>query len=557
MMKLSFPYNPQLIEQIKTIPQRSWNPNDKTWEIPDEFLATAINYIRPHYPDVAQGLEDYALNAKSASPLLMELGESASTLDLTSPETKEIVEKVRNDLNLPYTLYPYQELCVAFMETAESKGILIADAMGLGKTIETIAWLSLHPELSSTVIVTPASVKLNWQRELQKWIPNSKVQVIKNGSDTFKDDQDFYIVNYDLIWRMEDKMLELDYKTLVLDEVTYIKEGKSKRTKMAKKLGKTAEKVIGLSGTPILNRPIEFFNFLNMTDSKLFSNLISFGTRYCGGKQISIPSRFGRRMIWNFNGATNLTELGTLLKPFTIRRLKSQVLTELPDKRREFLYLDLPKKFKTAYLANEKKLIWELSDVNAGASLQSTDILSLLGRLRHIIGQAKADVAKEYIQQFVNSGDKLLVFGHHHDVLDSLETYLSKEGINYVRADGSTNAENRDKAITKFQTDDKCLVFLATTAMGMGVTLTAASNALFIERQWSPGMEEQMEDRVHRIGQKRGVIVWYMQIEDTIDERMSKVVENKRGIITEILDESRGESIEGSSLVDEVLESYL
>ena len=93
--------------------------------------------------------------------------------------------------------------------------------------------------------------------------------------------------------------------------------------------------------------------------------------------------------------------------------------------------------------------------------------------------------------------------------------------------------------------------------MGMGVTLTAASNALFIERQWSPGMEEQMEDRVHRIGQKRGVIVWYMQIEDTIDERMSKVVENKRGIITEILDESRGESIEGSSLVDEVLESYL
>ena len=556
-MKLNFPYNPQLVEQIKTIPLRSWNPEDKTWAIPDEFLATAIQYIRPYYPDVAQGLEDYALNVKDTSPLLMELGESASTLDLQSTETKEIVQKIQDSLNLPHTLYPYQELCVAFMETAESKGILIADAMGLGKTIETLAWISLHPELSPTVIVTPASVKLNWYREIEKWLPNAKTQVIKNSNDTFKEDQDFYIINYDLIWRMEKKMLALDYNTLVLDEVTYIKESKSKRTKMAKKLGKTAKKVIGLSGTPILNRPIEFFNFLNMTDAKLFSNLISFGTRYCGGKQINIPSKWGRRMIWNFSGATNLTELGTLLKPFTIRRLKSQVLTELPDKRREFLYLDLPKKFKTAYLANEKKLIWELSDISTGASLQSTDILSLLGRLRHIIGQAKADIAKEYIQQFVNSGDKLLVFGHHHDVLDSLETYLQKERISYVRADGTTSAENRDKAITKFQTDDNCLVFLATTAMGMGVTLTAASNSLFVERQWSPSMEEQMEDRVHRIGQKRGVIIWYMQIEDTIDERMSKVVEKKRGIITEILDGEKGQAIEGNSLIDDVLQSYI
>ena len=556
-MKLNFPYNPQLVEQIKTIPLRSWNPEDKTWAIPDEFLATAIQYIRPYYPDVAQGLEDYALNVKATSPLLMELGESASTLDLQSTETKEIVQKIQDSLNLPHTLYPYQELCVAFMETAESKGILIADAMGLGKTIETLARISLHPELSPTVIVTPASVKLNWYREIEKWLPNAKTQVIKNSNDTFKEDQDFYIINYDLIWRMEKKMLALDYNTLVLDEVTYIKESKSKRTKMAKKLGKTAKKVIGLSGTPILNRPIEFFNFLNMTDAKLFSNLISFGTRYCGGKQINIPSKWGRRMIWNFSGATNLTELGTLLKPFTIRRLKSQVLTELPDKRREFLYLDLPKKFKTAYLANEKKLIWELSDISTGASLQSTDILSLLGRLRHIIGQAKADIAKEYIQQFVNSGDKLLVFGHHHDVLDSLETYLQKERISYVRADGTTSAENRDKAITKFQTDDNCLVFLATTAMGMGVTLTAASNSLFVERQWSPSMEEQMEDRVHRIGQKRGVIIWYMQIEDTIDERMSKVVEKKRGIITEILDGEKGQAIEGNSLIDDVLQSYI
>jgi len=556
-MKLNFPYNPQLVEQIKTIPLRSWNPEDKTWAIPDEFLATAIQYIRPYYPDVAQGLEDYALNVKATSPLLMELGESASTLDLQSTETKKIVQKIQDSLNLPHTLYPYQELCVAFMETAESKGILIADAMGLGKTIETLAWISLHPELSPTVIVTPASVKLNWYREIEKWLPDAKAQVIKNSNDTFKEDQDFYIINYDLIWRMEKKMLALDYKTLVLDEVTYIKEGKSKRTKMAKKLGKRSKKVLGLSGTPILNRPIEFFNFLNMTNAKLFANLVSFGTRYCGGKQISIPSRWGRRMVWNFSGATNLTELGNLLKPFTIRRLKSQVLTELPDKRREFLYLDLPKKFKTAYLANEKKLIWELSDISTGASLRSTDVLSLLGRLRHIIGQAKADIAKEYIQQFVNSRDKLLVFGHHHDVLDSLETYLQKERISYVRADGTTSAENRDKAITKFQTDDNCLVFLATTAMGMGVTLTAASNSLFVERQWSPSMEEQMEDRVHRIGQKRGVIIWYMQIEDTIDERMSKVVEKKRGIITEILDGEKGQAIESSSLIDDVLQSYI
>jgi SWI/SNF-related matrix-associated actin-dependent regulator 1 of chromatin subfamily A len=294
-----------------------------------------------------------------------------------------------------------------------------------------------------------------------------------------------------------------------------------------------------------------------MTNTKLFSNLTSFGTRYCGGKQITIPTPRGLRSIWKFDGATNLSELRNLLKPFTIRRLKSQVLTDLPDKRREFLYIDLPKTFRTKYLDIEKKLIWELGGLKAGAGLQSIDILALLGRLRHVVGLAKADVAKEYIQQFVDSGDKLLVFGHHHDVLDNLEIYLKKERISYVRADGSTNAENRDKAITKFQTDEKCLVFLATTAMGMGVTLTAASNALFIERQWSPSVEEQMEDRVHRIGQKRGVIIWYIQIEGTIDERMAKVVERKRDVITAILDDDRGQSIESSNLIDEVLQSYI
>ena len=554
-MKLNFPYNPALIEKIKTIPTRTWLPDEKAWQVSDEFADRAIGYIGEYYPQIANGLATLAEQTRGASAVLLELGGSASISDLKSPDALANVEDIRNKLSLPYDLFPYQELCVAYMEEVykEGNGILIADEMGLGKTIEAIAWLSLHPEIRPVMVVCPASVKQNWYREIKKWIPDANVQLIRNGKDTFESGNDFYVINYDLIWRLKD-IDSVNIESIIFDEVTAIKESKAKRSKTSKRLGRKAKYVIGLSGTPIMNRPIEFYNFLNMIAPKEFNNWVYFGTRYCGGRQI----RIGNRQIWQFSGATNLNELGKRLKSLMLRRKKEQVLTELPAKRRQTMYLELPYKYRKEYIKKEKDLIWSLDALKSDRSLQVPDVLAKLGLLRHAIGMAKVEIANSYIKQVTESDNKLVVFAHHQDVLNKLEENVKNAKIKYVRADGSTPTEDRQKYIDRFQEDDNCKVFLASSAMGMGITLTAASNALFVERQWSPSLEEQMEDRIHRIGQDRGVLIQYMQVENTFDERMAKVINNKREIMSQVLDsgsESNKVDMEDSA-IDEVLKSY-
>ena len=554
-MKLNFPYNPALIEKIKTIPTRTWLPDEKAWEVSDAFAALAISLIRGFYPEIANGLSNLTEQTKGTSAALLELGGAASVSDLTDPATITYVNDIRNSLSLPYDLFPYQELCVAYMEEVykEGKGVLIADEMGLGKTIETIAWLSMHKEIRPAMIICPASVKQNWYREIKKWIPDADVQLIRNGKDEFELDKDFYVINYDLIWRMED-IDKINIESIVFDEVTAIKESKAKRSKTAKVLGRKAKYIIGLSGTPIMNRPIEFYNFLNMISPKQFNNWVYFGTRYCGGRQI----RVGKRQIWQFSGATNLDELGKRLKSLMLRRKKSQVLTELPEKRRQNIYLELPSKYRKEYIKTEKDLVWSLEQVKSNRNLQIPDVLAKLGLIRHTIGMAKVDLAGNYIKQVVEGDNKLVVFAHHRAVLDKLEETVRQAKIKYVRADGSTANENRQKYIDIFQEDENCMVFLASSAMGMGVTLTAASNALFVERQWSPALEEQMEDRVHRIGQNNGVLIQYMQVEKTFDEKMAKVIDSKREIMQQVLDSNfentRVDTEE--SAIDEVLKSY-
>ena len=552
-MKVQFPYNPILIDEIKSIPGRSWDPADKSWSFPDEYLGLAIQTIAPHYPEIAASLNEYALKEESTSPALLDISNAASVSDLTTVEANNLVERIRERLQLPHKLYPYQELCVAFLEAVEARGALVADAMGLGKTVETLAWLSLYPKRRPVMIVAPASVKRNWYREIQKWLPDEPIQLINSSKDEFEADKNFYIINYDLIWRMEEKIYDLSISTTIFDEVTAIKESKAKRSKVAKQIGKDSKYVLGLSGTPILNRPIEFFNFLNLIKPDQFSNYFKFGLRYGNPKSINIK---GGRKIWSFPGATNLQELRNLLKPIMIRRSKQQVLTELPDKRRETLYLDLPSKLTKEYRTTERDLIQQLKDFKQDPNLQKSDLLATLAALRHIVGHAKVENACEFIRTFVDSGDKLVVFGHHRDVLDAIETILKQENIKFVRADGSTKNEDRQERIDIFQNNPEYQIFLATTAMGMGVTLTAASNSLFVERQWSPAMEEQMEDRLHRIGQKRGVIAWYLQVENTVDERMEKIVREKRSILEQVLDANEEEILE-RSVVNEILETYV
>ena len=557
-MLVQFPYNKELIDEIKSIPGRKYRPNDRGWEIPEAFLPTAAEMIRPHYPNIADTINDY-FTLTSDGPTLEDMSTAKVEEDLSESDSLKILEDIRERLNTPSPLYSYQELAVAFLEARiGTRGALIGDQPGLGKTIEALAFCSLHPQVNPILVVTQASIKRNWYREVEKWLPGTSIQIIDQGKDKVASDADVVIVNYDLIWRanIEKQLLAREFQIVIFDEVTYLKERSAKRTKAARKLGKAAEFTIGLSGTPILNRPIEFYTFLNMISPKQFSSQFQFGMRYCNGYH----NGFG----YTFKGASRVSELRQLIHPLMIRRRKDEVLTELPEKSRQNIYIDMPGSYFQNYRAAELDLVQSLKSLspdaeeNDDASQEYENkrmwLLSKLNFLRHLVGLAKAEAAEEIITNFVDSGEKLVVFGHHHDVMDAMDTYLTKKKIGHVKVDGRTPNQDRQALIDRFQEEDDCMVFLASTAMGMGVTLTAASNALFVERQWTPGMEEQMEDRIHRIGQNRGVFIHYMQVENSIDAKMAKLVEYKRDVLAAVLDgekqRDRGESIINELLSD-------
>ena len=550
-MLIKFPYNKELIEEIKNIPGRTYSPTDKGWIIPDQFLIMAAEMIQPYYPFIADTVRDYSTIFTPPSTTT-DMTMARDIDDLDERRSKKAVKEIRDRLQMPYELYPYQEIAVAFLEERNkvSRGALVGDQPGLGKTIEALSWLSLNPK-RPVLVITQASIKRNWYREIEKWLPGSIIQILNQGKDVINPDADFVIINYDLIWRkgIEAQLLKRKFPVVIYDEVTSIKEPSAKRTKTAKKIGRRAEFNIGLSGTPILNRPIEFYNILNLIDPKQFTSHFKFGMRYCNGHH----NGFG----YVFKGSSHINELREQIKPLMIRRLKEDVLTELPAKSRRTIYIDMPGKYYQDYIAAENNLVETLQALPSGKVSQEYEdnrmwLLSKLNYLRHIVGLAKAEEAEEIIKNFVDAGEKLVVFAHHHDVMDLMDEYLTKDKVNHVKVDGRTELKNRQTAIDTFQDDPECMVFLASTAMGMGVTLTAASNALFVERQWTPGIEEQMEDRLHRIGQTNGVLVHYMQVEHSLDEKMDRLVENKRAVLNEVLDGEINRD-KGDSIINELL----
>ena len=554
-MLIRFPYNKDLIEDIKTIPGRKYEPNERGWNIPDAFLPTAADMVRIYYPNIADTITDF-YNLTSPIPIIEDIAQSKDEEDLDTQYSVEILEDVRKRLDVPHPLYPYQEVAVAFLEARlDTKGAMIGDQPGLGKTIEALAWLSLQPKARPVLVVTQASIKRNWYREIEKWMPESTIQILDQGKDKLDPEASVVIVNYDLIWRenIEKQLLSRNFKVIIFDEVTYLKERTAKRTKSAKKISRKAKFTLGLSGTPILNRPIEFYTFLNIISPKQFPSQFKFGMRYCNGYH----NGFG----YTFKGASRTDELRQIIQPLMIRRRKNEVLTELPDKVRRDIFVDMPGDYYQDYMSAERDLVYSLRSLNEKDTVSEEFeennmwVLSKLNYLRHLVGLAKAEISEETIQNFVDAGEKLVVFCHHHDVIDNIEQYLIKKKVDYAKVDGRTPTQNRQEMIDKFQDNENCMVFLASTAMGMGVTLTAASNALFVERQWTPGLEEQMEDRIHRIGQDKGVVIHYMQIENSIDEKMSKLVEYKRHILDEILDGKRKRD-RGDSIINDLLAEY-
>jgi hypothetical protein len=323
-----------------------------------------------------------------------------------------------------------------------------------------------------------------------------------------------------------------------------IKSTGAKRTKAVKKLAKGIRHVIGLTGTPIVNRPIEVFNILYIIDKTAIPNFHTFTRRYCAAKF----NGFG----WDYSGASNTKELHNLLtSSIVLRRRKEDVLTSLPPKIRSFVPLSLDN--QAEYEAAEEDLISYLLETEGKAAAnraKSSPALVRISKLRMLAARGKLEQAIDWISD-TTANHKLVVFGVHREIIDPVFEHFKKVAVKIA---GDVSETDRQKAIDRFQTDPKVRLFVGQVeAAGVGITLTAASHIAFLELPWTPGSVLQAEDRIHRIGQEQPCVIYYLMAARTIDEDMAKLIDKKRSILNAVLDGSHDAS---PTILTELLAIY-
>jgi len=433
-------------------------------------------------------------------------------------------------LALDAALMPFQRSGVAFAVRRGGR-VLIGDDMGLGKTIQAIATCCAFREDWPVLIVVPNSVRFVWADELERWIPDigpGGVNVVKTSQDVsgLSGPASFHIVTYGLLSRaspIRDLLrTQSRFKIVVVDESHLIKNRTASRTKEILQIVRQASRTILLSGTPALARPVELFTQIEAVEPGLFKSFSAFTSRYCAPKW----TPFGM----DFNGASNLDELHVLLRPLMVRRLKSEVLTELPAKRRQRIQIEV----EPAAASNCSHLKEEMQACETEDPMRKHE---LLVQMYKETSRAKEGPASEYVEDLLQGGCKFIVFGHHLAMLDALEAAANRNKVKSIRIDGSVNAAERLRRVNEFQSSESVRVaILGLQAAGVGITLTAASTVVFAELHWTPGVLVQAEDRAHRIGQKSSVNVHYLVASGTIDDIIWPSVSRKVEVVSKMCD---------------------
>lgn len=455
-------------------------------------------------------------------------------------------------------LYPYQREGVDFLlrrpaELNRKPHRLLADEQGLGKTPQAIAAM-VRLGASSGLIICPASVKYNWARKMVEWglCGEHAIQIIRTGKDTLGD-APFVVVNYDLaiVPAINKQLAERLFTVGVLDEVQRLKNMRAKRSKLilGAKLGivKNCFWKFLLSGTPVPNRPIEFYILLRTLAPECiepFTKWVDFGRRFCSG----FEAKFGETdpdtgKKWCFNGASNIDELSNRLAPFMLRRELKDVYRQLPDMVEEVVYLDVD--------INSHPEVVEQSKDQRVARTQAFDAELEMPQatIRRIIGESKVPLGVAYIRDYLPTMGKVLVFAYHREVVGQMARQLSDDGTGVLIIQGGVSSELKDKFVQDFINDPNQKVLVAQiTAGGEAIDglQKVCSNVIFAELDWSEGGMRQAKSRLHRIGQTEIVKVKYLIAGNSLETVMAATLERKSSVINRLVKGTITMSIEQS-----------
>jgi superfamily II DNA or RNA helicase len=468
----------------------------------------------------------------------VEVGSTArETLDTLRREHDSAVDDVRRsrastgpelevESRLGGELRPFQRAGVAYV--LQARRAFLADEQGLGKTVQALAALEAD-DAYPAIVVCPASLKLNWMREIETWLPHRSKTLVA-GTGKTPPAADITVLNYEIVHAHSARLTLRAPKAVVLDESHYVKNPRAKRTQAVRRLvgGMAPDGLrLALTGTPVLNHAEELIPQL-----RILGCLETFGS----------GARFARR----FQGIGAEERIHWhLRRTCFVRRLKADVLPQLPAKRQVVVPVSLDN--EREYRLAEKNVIeWlreqpmDLSELEAKvARALRAERLAQLNTLKRLAANGKSGAAMSWIHDFLESGEPLVVFASNREVQDR----LVQKFPGALHMLGSDSAAQREAAVHAFQDPaGPQLIICSTRVAGQGITLTRASNVAFLDLEWTPAMHDQAEDRCHRIGQHDAVTAWYLLAAATIDETMIELIARKRGIVGAVTDGRRDDS---------------
>lgn len=460
---------------------------------------------------------------------------------LSSNNTGSYGREPLGDMRTIKDIFPYQARGVQeiILRLHQYRCALLADEQGLGKTIQMAKLIGdVFTNVISNgeggvkiLVICPASLKLNWKKEMLEWCGAVErtldIQVIDSSKDWISKDARIVIVNYDLLTKehVQSEIKKARFYMCICDEAHYLKNARAARTKAVAKIMKDIQYNIALTGTPILNKPIELYSLLKCLKAtdilKPYDTFRPFAFRYCNA--------FDGTWGFETSGHSNLDELNFRLRStIMVRREKKEVLPQLPDKSYQIIPLEADKKSKEICASLSKLDIKQLEEKPELGSVGE------IAKLRHELALTKIDDCITHIQNVLEDKQKLVVFAHHRTVIEKLAEAL-KEFCPVV-FDGSTSMTNKNNAVESFQNDENCRIFIGQIqSAGVGITLTAADTVVFVESSWVPGEVEQAVDRCHRIGQKNNVLAQFLTVSGSVDEIMLHAIVKKKSVINRVM----------------------
>ena len=443
---------------------------------------------------------------------------------------------------------PMEHQKVAIEKLLANNKFILADDMGLGKTTAAVI-ASMESGAKKVLIVCPASLKINWDREIKNYT-DRRVLIVegRKWGSTF----DYYIINYDILknYHTTEKSEDSDdYKLLVnekfdlaiVDEAHYVSNSTANRTRLLNDVLETIPRVWLLTGTPMTSRPINYFNLLKIVDSPLTLNWQSYVRRYCKGYQFTV----GNRKVWNTSGASNLDELRERTKSYVLRRMKTDIL-DLPEKIVTPVFVELSSKMYDEELEEFTRIS---NDKKDNETISVT--LNRLMKIRQLIAYEKIPYTCEIIDKCLDQGKKVIVFTNFTMSLDMLHDKYKK---NSVILNGSMSKEKKQESVDRFQNEDKIKIFISNiVAGGVGITLTAGEVVIMNDLSFVPAHHSQAEDRAYRYGQKNSVLVYYPVFENTVEKIIYNILQKKKGIIDQVM----GDGEYSESFSKDLLKSLL